>query len=235
MPNERAWLLASARRSHARAWAKLRLGGEYGGRPYKLIPHGVDEQTGHLVTSNSFSVLRTLDPDGSYWERVLSCNSHHDGCPCVLAYRHERRTKRRKRRRRTCARKLAQVTWASLPKEVKTKHLSIDQCREFNISHRDVGRPAKENSLTANLRIMCVRFILLLRRRGAIGRLEYGFHIPKAKPALYSLLRSLSRKIRRAVLPIAGQWAPGNWQPNYRKDPVHSEFNYSDEEVDSDY
>jgi len=157
----------------------------------------------------------------TFRERVLSCPSHEIECDCVLYYRTQRRRRRRQRRKRLGARKLLHETWSEIPDHLRVKKISLKICRKFDVSYDKISRRHQDNYYLDNMRHLCLRLILQLRRINPMYRVsgrDYN-SIPRDKRAIYRLSRCLSREIRRTVSPIAGQWASSYWKPQFRKDP----------------
>jgi len=207
--NERAWILAAARKSQRKA---LRKATKVALRP---------EVSGHPHNKGEDIVKKNLH---SFSGRILRCPEHTDMCLCVQSYRTQRQHQKvRRRYRRNGTRSVLMDTWKNIPKDEKVKHLSLKQCRSFGISYQHVTHAHDQNNMIENLRIMSLRLILQLWRIDPEYRIRYsGFTIPKERSKLYALARSLCRKIQRTVLPITGQWAPVNWKPIHSSEAVLS-------------
>jgi len=165
---------------------------------------------------------------------ILTCEEHSPSCPCNKSYKSQRITNRRHRKRRRASRKVLFETYHAIDPIERKTHLSLRFCKNHGISYSEVSRPHKEKDLLTNMREMCARLLMLLKRRDPVTyRVRYtNVVIPKSRE-IGTFSRSLSRLIRRTVYPMAGQWAPGNWQPLPRKDPS-VEYKDSASEYDSE-
>jgi len=130
-------------------------------------------------------------------------------CSCVKKFHAYRRRHRRRKHQRIGAPTLLRAVWKLLPEKDRVKHLSLQQCREYNISYTQVSRPVSQNSFLANLRHLCLRVIIRLKSYGYGGFTS----IPNTKCTLYSLARRLATLLKRTVLPsqedninLIGQW-----------------------------
>jgi len=216
--NRRAWDLAAAR-SMKRAVARKR-----GLNPF------TPRQEPMAVAEDHKQGLHPVE------QAIVACQDHSQSCPCVSERRRIRHRRKLRKPHKKGAAKLGFETWSEISKEDKTKHLSLKQCKKYGISYTEVSRPRDQNDMITNLRHLCLRFILLLKKKSSEYAVRYhDFMIPKRKGVLYSLVRSLSRKIR-TVLPYVVN-GHQNWKPLVRKDPNNdlrsygSEFN-SDQESD---